>query len=188
MTETTRARLVGLLWSGRTAAGTVVPEMILNGTAGRHHDWPSWCLEVLLATEEHEDDLKTTDVVYRACGNCLEPMGMKALVFGHRCAGAPDLPRWARAVLGAVMTLALAAFLGAGCAARAAAPQVETVGTLAAGPSTWTAPVHATTDFGHAQIVDSGDDDRTATATTETPAELPEVAPKTDGVTTGAVR
>jgi hypothetical protein len=104
MTSATRSRLVSLLWSGQVSAGTVVPDLILNGYRGRHFDWPTWALDVLLATEEAEEDLRSTEVVYRSCGRCLEPTGMAALVYGHACKGEPlHFPRWARGVLGAVL-------------------------------------------------------------------------------------
>jgi hypothetical protein len=73
--------------------------MVLHGEA----DFPAWCLEILLLTEETEEDLKSTDVVYRACGRCLSPLGMASVVYGHACQGTPELPRWARSVLGAVL-------------------------------------------------------------------------------------
>lgn len=103
MTTATRTALVSLLWSGACPAGSVVPDLILNGHRGLHFDWPTWALETLLATEETEEDLRQTDVIYRACGRCLQPTGMAALVFGHACAGEPELPGWARGVLGAVL-------------------------------------------------------------------------------------
>ena len=92
---------------------------------------------------------------------------------------------------------AVGAFVGLiGCAsapAPVAAP--ETVGTLTESAThVATAPVHATTDFGHAEIVDTGDEvapDTTTTATlvvkpepaapvAATPAadETPDIAPK----------
>lgn len=96
--------------------------------------------------------------------------------------------------------VAFGVFVGMmGCNAHVppVAPAVEAVGTLAAGPSVYSAPVHATTDltpqFG---AVDTGDDSVGDTVTTVTTApadagsdsELPDVAPKTDGVTMGGAR
>jgi hypothetical protein len=94
----------------------------------------------------------------------------------------------------------LAAFVSMmGCATghRLATPEVETVGQLAAGPSTWTAPVHPTTDLAPAFQAVEGDDSagevvttvsRAADAGGDAVAELPEVAPKSDGIKTGEVR
>lgn len=96
----------------------------------------------------------------------------------------------------------VAAFLGAtmGCATvrrpTVAAPEVETEGQLAAGPSIWHAPTHASTDLAPAFQAVEGDDSATANVTTvtrapdagEADAPLPDVAPKSDGVTTGEAR
>lgn len=99
----------------------------------------------------------------------------------------------------------VAAFLGAtvGCVTGRppAADAPETVGALSASTShVYTAPVHATTDFAPSFGAVGGDDTATVTITTVTSAdgghdhgtdggdELPEIAPKADGVTTGAVR
>jgi hypothetical protein len=83
-----------------------------------------------------------------------------------------------------------------GCNGTVPPPAPEVVGQLAASADhVYRAPVHADTDFGHAQIVETGDDTgEVATTVTRTDdagvdgAELPEVTPKSDGVVTGAVR
>jgi hypothetical protein len=91
--------------------------------------------------------------------------------------------------------LALGVFLGlVGCRATAPAPQVETVGTLTAGPSTWTAPVHETTPPPTVEIAGPVDDDATDTVTTVSRADAgeqdaaPEVVSKGGGLTVGGAR
>lgn len=67
----------------------------------------------------------------------------------------------------AVAALVLACVSGVACAhGPAPAVQVESVGQLAAGPSVYSAPVHATTDFAAPTIVDTGSDDIASAATT----------------------
>lgn len=109
--------------------------------------------------------------------------------FRLRLAGILEVQR-----LALVAGLVVGAF---GCNAATAPAPVETVGTLVAGPSVWHAPTHATTDFGHAEIVDTGDDDLTGTVTTTTradggeqdgAAELPDVEAKDQGLKLGTVR
>jgi hypothetical protein len=89
--------------------------------------------------------------------------------------------------------LALGVFLGlvSGCRATAPAPQTETVGTLTAGPSTWSAPVHETTAPPSFEIAGSADDDDAALAVTAAdagPAAAPEVVSKGAGLQLGTVR
>jgi|SRR6185437_2978021 len=111
--------------------------------------------------------------------------------FRLRVAGLAETRRLTKLALVAGV---LAGMLGCNATVPPAAP--EAVGQLAAtADHVYRAPVHATTDFGHAQIVETGDDTgEVATTVTRTDdagvdgAELPEVAPKTDGVVTGAVR
>ncbi len=74
------------------------------------------------------------------------------------------------------LALALGIFLGlAGCAAHAPVP-VETVGTLSAGSSIWTAPVHETTPPPSFEIAGSADDDDAAPVVTAADAG-PDAAP-----------
>lgn len=74
-----------------------------------------------------------------------------------------------------------------GCAATAPAPAVEPVGALAPSyRSIATAPVHATTDFGHAEVVGSADDEEKTVVIDA--AEMPDVAAKDGGLRAGAVR
>lgn len=94
----------------------------------------------------------------------------------------------------------VAAFLSAtlGCAtARPSAVDTESVGQLAAGPSIWHAPTHASTDLAPAFQAVEGDDSATLNVTTVTrspdvgeadAAELPEVAPKDQGLKAGEAR
>jgi len=118
---------------------------------------------------------------------------MSMLVYGPR--RRPLVSRqvaFRAALLGAVIGL-----FGCATGRRLAAPEAESVGQLAAGPSVWHAPTHASTDLAPAFQAVEGDDSagevvttvsRAADAGGDAVAELPEVAPKTDGVTTGAVR
>lgn len=115
----------------------------------------------------------------------LPAMTMAQLVYGVPAPRRPRLPTriiFVAALLG--MTL--------GCATVRPVVEVETVGVLTASATHVTSqPVHATTDFGHAQIVETADDaSEVATTVARAPeaAELPEVAPKTDGVKLGEVR
>lgn len=110
---------------------------------------------------------------------------MRDLVYG-------PAPRRVRLPLRVIF---VAAFLGAtvGCATapRPVTVEPETVGTLSASyHGIASAPVHATTDFGTPQVVDT-DEDAPGPVVVSAPVEkveAPEIAPKTDGVTTGAVR
>lgn len=72
---------------------------------------------------------------------------------------------------------------------------IETVGALSNGPSTWHAPTHATTDFGHAEIVDTADDSLSPVVTTvslvdggEHDGSSPEIVDKNSGFKLGEVR
>jgi hypothetical protein len=115
---------------------------------------------------------------------------MADLVFGPR----PSRRR-VRLPTRLIFVAALAGMMG--CSGTVPPPAAENVGALSAGPSTWSAPIHPSTDltpsFG---AVDTGDDIEASTVTTVTrtadagpdAAELPEIAPKCDGVTTGTVR
>lgn len=118
--------------------------------------------------------------------------GERPLVVIHACSVWKQIP-----ALRAVPSLKLALFIGVlvgmmGCATAPRAPEVETVGNLTASTThVATAPVHATTDLSVAYQPAGGDEDAAEPMKTETKpdeAALPDVAPKTDGVTTGAVR
>jgi hypothetical protein len=124
----------------------------------------------------------------------LPALTMAELVYGPRPAKRYCLP---------TRVIFVAAVLGTTLGCRATippAPDTDTVGQLAAGPSVYSAPVHATTDltpqFG---AVESGDDvSSEVTTVTRAPdagpdaepdgAELPEVAPKDQGLKVGEVR
>jgi hypothetical protein len=100
--------------------------------------------------------------------------------------------------------IALAALMlsGVACATtpKTVAAEPETVGQLAPSyASIATAPVHHDEPPGLGSVVETGDDaDDTGSITTtsagsiatsgSTPVELPQVAPKTDGVTIGGAR
>lgn len=80
-----------------------------------------------------------------------------------------------------------------GCQATAPAPVAESVGTLApvAYGHSISAPIHHDDPPAFAGVVGSDDDSVTSTITTvirASDAELPDIAPKTDGVTAGEVR
>src|SRR6185437_10478628 len=117
---------------------------------------------------------------------------MRDLVFGRPAPRRPRFP--ARLIF--VAALAVASI---GCASgRHAPPEVESVGTLAASyHSIAVQAVHADTDLSGGFQAVEGDDDAGEVATTvsrvdapESPdgSELPEVAPKTDGVSVGEAR
>ena len=106
-----------------------------------------------------------------------------------------DLPRPAALTLLCALVLAmLSAASGCATSSRTTADAPETVGNLSASyRSIAVAPVHASTDLAPSfGAVDTDED--AAPATVSAPADgggdvaLPEVAPKADGVTTGAVR
>lgn len=80
--------------------------------------------------------------------------------------------------------------LGAGCATVRVSPvTVESVGELRASAShVYAAPIHATTDLSGGFQAVEGDDSATASVTTVSAVEAPEVTAKTDGVTTEGVR
>ncbi len=133
--------------------------------------------------EEEDEETETRQIPLQS---------MAALVFG-----APK-PKRVRLPARLIFIVAFAASAW-GCATGrpAAADQPESVGTLAPSyNSIATAPVHKTTDLSPAFQAVEGDDSATETVTTVSQgdagradaAELPEVAPKTDGVTTGTVR
>ena len=78
-----------------------------------------------------------------------------------------------------------------GCATAPAPVQVEAVGTLAAGPSVYSAPVHETTPPPSFELAGSADDDAGEVATTVTrvgDTEAPAVVAKDQGLTLGTVR
>jgi hypothetical protein len=104
---------------------------------------------------------------------------MKELVYGPP-------PRRRSPIAGAI---ALGVLIGLmGCASAPRAVDTETVGTLTASTThVSTAAVHATTDFGHAELVTTDDDDAPAVAAPVV-VELPEVATKTDGIVVGGGR
>jgi len=125
---------------------------------------------------------------------------MAALVWG---APAPRRMRLPTRVI--FMAAVLGASMGCATARQASAPDVEAVGALSASAThVYVAPVHATTDLTPGfQAIEGADDDATETVTTVTRApdasvaagageadasELPEVAPKSDGVTLGGAR
>lgn len=91
-------------------------------------------------------------------------------------------------------TIAIALFallaMNACATARPPAEAPETVGALSASyHSIAVAPVHATTDLAPAfGAVDSDQDAPVMVAAPSEKVEAPEIAPKTDGVTTGTVR
>lgn len=94
--------------------------------------------------------------------------------------------------LALILIAAACAAIGlVGCNAHTPSPDAETVGTLSSvDGSSYRAPVHATTDLTPSFAAPNApaatpDDD----GFTVTPAEdLPEVAPKSDGITMGQVR
>lgn len=132
--------------------------------------------------------MNTTDEpTFRLINWCLRctNVTMADVVRGHRC------PRRAPRFLAAALILAAA--VGAmGCATALVAAPVEAVGVLAPSyHSVAVAPVKHDAPPEFAGVVDSGDDAGEVVETvTRAPqaAELPEVAPKTDGITTGPVR
>lgn len=78
--------------------------------------------------------------------------------------------------------------MSVGCAARVAtAPESETVGSLAQGPSVYSAPLKHDAPPEMGQIVETGDDGASDKIVTET-AETPEITKKSDGVSFGTVR
>jgi len=117
---------------------------------------------------------------------------MQEMVFGR------PAPRRFRFPSRLIFVAALAA-MSVGCASsRQSPPEVESVGTLAASyHSIAVQAVHADTDLSGGFQAVEGDDDAGEVATTvsrvdapESPdgSELPEVAPKTDGVSVGEAR
>jgi hypothetical protein len=94
----------------------------------------------------------------------------------------------------AALVGAVAGLLGCGhfIAPRAAAEAPDTIGTLTPSEThVAQAPVHATTDFGHVEIVSTDDDDAAVPMAQPVAVErdaAPEIAPKTDGVTMGGAR
>lgn len=96
----------------------------------------------------------------------------------------------------AVLCLAAAAWGFSGCASAPVTPEVETVGALSASYHSITvAPVHHDAPPELGKVVETGSDDigDVVSTTTRVPdvgddAELPEVAPKSDGVKLGEVR
>lgn len=89
---------------------------------------------------------------------------------------------WALAIL-AVSTWGLA-----GCAGHAPAAEVETVGTLAAGPSVYSAPLKHDAPPALGFVAGSDDENPGDAFTTETRVEAPDVAAKDGGLVVGAVR
>lgn len=127
------------------------------------------------------------------CGDCGRPTARIEVV--RKPARVPSRARKSARALAAGIALGLFAGL-VGCNAAVPPPAVETVGRLAAGPSIYSAPVHATTDltpgFG---AVDTGDEAPQEPTSLDVLSQevagggaAVEAGAKTDGLTMGSVQ
>jgi len=110
----------------------------------------------------------------------IQSQTMSELVYGPRVASPRRSPALGAIALGLLLGLV-------GCASAPRAVDVESVGTLTASTThVSTVAVHATTDFGHAELVTTTDDDAPVVAA-PVAEELPEIASKSDGIVVGTV-